>query len=51
MEQQNVKHQVTIAELCLPYKGAIITHEVVEVLANNFTNYSHPQRPSTVIAP
>jgi len=51
MEQQNVKHQVAIAELCLPYKGAIITNEVVEVLANNFTNYSHPQRPSAIIAP
>lgn len=48
---QIIKHQNPIAELCLPYKGAIITHEVVEVLADNFTNYSHPQRPSTVIAP
>ena len=51
MEQQNVKHQIAIAELCLPYKGAIITNEVVEMPANNFTNYSHPQRPSTVTVP
>jgi len=42
MEQQKVKHRVTIADLCLPYKGAIITNEVVEVLADNSTNYSHP---------
>jgi len=49
--EQNLKHQISVAELCLPYKGAIITHEVVEVLADNSTNYSHPQRPSAVIAP
>ncbi len=49
--EQNVKHQDLIAELCLPYKGAIITNEVVEVPADNFTNYSYPQRPSAVIAP
>jgi len=48
--EQNKKHQNSIAELCLPYKGATITHEVVEVFADNFTNYSHPQRSSTVVA-
>jgi len=49
--EQTMKHQNPIAELCLPYKGAIIIYEVVEVLTDNFTNYPYPQRPSAVIAP
>ncbi len=43
--------QITqITELYLPYKGAIINHEVVEDITDNLTNHPHPQRPSTVIA-
>jgi len=45
-----MEHQLSTAELYLPYNRAATDHEVVEASADNPSDHPHPQRPSLVAA-